>query len=216
MNFLQRIPTQIPFLGSVVVTVVAIVWNLGFEDAAGRFGTVGLALAYLAMLLVFESRVALNSRGAEARSDDRGTGQAIACARLVHVACALLWPVSWTHWQLWVVLPGLLVISGVVLRHRAIRTLGRFYSRRVRTLEDHQAVTHGPYRFVRHPAYTGALLMHLGMTLYQLNVLSVVTFLALLAPAFVWRIRTEERLLMKITGYEEYARGRRRLLPLVW
>jgi isoprenylcysteine carboxyl methyltransferase (ICMT) family protein len=49
----------------------------------------------------------------------------------------------------------LLAIAGIVLRWYAIVTLGRFFSMRVQTTSDQQVVESGPYRFVRHPSYTG-------------------------------------------------------------
>lgn len=110
----------------------------------------------------------------------------------------------------------LLFIAGIALRRSAITALGRFYSRRVRTLANHQVVTRGPYQFVRHPAYTGVIIAHTGMTLVLLNLASALTLVLLVVPAFLWRIRVEERLLSQLPEYAEYARGRRRLVPYVW
>ena len=51
----------------------------------------------------------------------------------------------------------MLLLLGVALRVGAIRTLGRMYSHRARLAGEHQLVTTGPYRWVRHPAYAAIL-----------------------------------------------------------
>lgn len=216
MRTLERIPTQFFFMGSVGVSAAALVWNLLHIGSALNVTSAVLSGGYLCVLLLLESGVALNSTDAEARSDDRGTGQAISLARLANVAAALFGPVPWQSWRTWMVVPILLFLAGITIRQAAIHTLGRFYSRRVRVLAAHEIVTSGPYRFVRHPAYSGAITVHLGLTLFHLNVFSVLTLLLLVVPAFVWRIITEERLLVQVPGYSDFIRSRRKLIPLVW
>jgi protein-S-isoprenylcysteine O-methyltransferase Ste14 len=174
-----------------------------------------LAAGYLGWMLS-ESRVALGRPETGGRGDDRGTGQAIILARMANLGGAVLPAPAWSGWHAWMVLPMLLFVGGIVLRRWAIATLGRFYSRRVRTLTDHRVVTTGPYRFVRHPAYTGVIVAHTGMTLVLLNPASAATLVGLVVPAFLWRIAVEERLLSQLPEYAEFARDRRRLLPYVW
>lgn len=211
MRLLQRVPIPVVFVAGILILLASLASRPTGLDVAGTV----LAAGYLGWLLL-ESGVALRRPGAEARSDDRGTGQAIICARMANLGCAMLVPAGWSRWHAWMVLPMLLFFAGIVLRRTAITTLGRFYSRRVRTLADHQVVTGGPYRLVRHPAYTGVIIAHTGMTLVLLNVASALTLVLLVVPAFLWRIRVEERLLSQLSEYVEYARGRRRLLPYVW
>jgi protein-S-isoprenylcysteine O-methyltransferase Ste14 len=211
VRLLQRIPIPVMFVAGIAILVASLATRATGLGLAG----VVLAAGYLGWLLT-ESGVALRRPGVEARSDDRGTGQAIICARMVNLASAMLLPAVWNRWHAWMVLPMLLFVAGIALRRTAIATLGRFYSRRVRTLADHQIVTSGPYRLIRHPAYTGVIMAHAGMTLVLLNVASVLTLVLLVVPAFLWRINVEERLLFQLSEYAEFARGRRRLLPYVW
>jgi protein-S-isoprenylcysteine O-methyltransferase Ste14 len=215
VRLLQRIPTAAVFVAGIVVLVAAVVVRLLSLADGLDIAAVVLAASYLGWLLL-ESKVALSRPGAEARSDDRGTGQAIIVARMANMACALWVPTLWNGWSAWMVLPLVVFFAGIALRRSAISTLGRFYSRRVRTLTDHQVVSTGPYRFIRHPAYTGVILAHAGMTLVLLNVASVLTLVLLVVPAFLWRISVEERLLLQLPEYAEFASGRRRLLPYVW
>jgi protein-S-isoprenylcysteine O-methyltransferase Ste14 len=74
----------------------------------------------------------------------------------------------------------------------------------------------GPYRWLRHPAYAGELLMALACYLAVPGLASTVLLLLLL-PATMWRIHTEEALLLRESNYAEYANSVHwRLVPGVW
>jgi protein-S-isoprenylcysteine O-methyltransferase Ste14 len=138
-----------------------------------------------------------------------------AVARVGTAVSAALGPLHWTGYAAWMTAPVLAFAAGIVLRSSAIRTLGRFYSHFVARDPDHQVVSSGPYRLVRHPAYAGMLLANAGFVAFFLNPVSVVLMAALTA-AIVWRIRVEERVLWPVRGYRDYAVGHARLLPGVW
>lgn len=82
---------------------------------------------------------------------------------------------------------------------------------------DQKTVSTGPYSVVRHPMYTGSLVMFAGMPLAlgSLWGLSIIVPFSLL---IVWRLLDEERFLAgNLGGYSEYQhRVRYRLIPLVW
>jgi len=83
--------------------------------------------------------------------------------------------------------------------------------------EGQRVVSTGPYAYVRHPMYSGALLLVAAMPLALgswLSVLLIVPFF----PVLVWRILDEEDFLRKdLPGYAEYMRRvRYRLIPRVW
>ena len=109
-----------------------------------------------------------------------------------------------------------LAVAGIALRWYAVITLGRFFTTRVITTPDQQVVASGPYRFVRHPSYTGMLLTVLGILLCSTNWLSLACFLIAL-PGFAYRIRVEERALTNALGdpYRDYMRRTKRLVPFV-
>jgi protein-S-isoprenylcysteine O-methyltransferase Ste14 len=111
-----------------------------------------------------------------------------------------------------------LLVAGVAVRWRAIHTLGKFFTGTVLIREDHRLLRKGLYRHVRHPAYTGTLVAHLGLGLSFSNWYSLAFGLVPYAVAAGYRIRVEERALREAFGeeYEAYARATKRLIPKVY
>jgi protein-S-isoprenylcysteine O-methyltransferase Ste14 len=110
------------------------------------------------------------------------------------------------------------VVGGSVVRLWAITTLGRWFTYDVRVTEGQPVVQTGPYRWVRHPSYTGVLLVLLGVGLTLGNWLSVVLIVVLPTVGLVRRIRVEEAALLGTIGapYERYAAAKPRLFPGLW
>lgn len=109
-----------------------------------------------------------------------------------------------------------LTLAGILLVLRVFIE-NRWAGRTVQTWEGQQVVSTGPYAIVRHPMYTGSLVLWLAT---PIALGSWWAFLPALAsiPLVVMRIRNEEAVLCRnLSGYEEYLRRvRYRLLPLVW
>jgi protein-S-isoprenylcysteine O-methyltransferase len=115
-------------------------------------------------------------------------------------------------------IPGVTLIwAGIGLRQWAIMSLGEHWTPLL-TGPPKDLVTNGPYRMVRHPAYTGALLSDLGIGMVLGSWLSLLVAVVLPTIGLVSRIRAEENILRIARGleYETYARGRARLVPGVW
>lgn len=112
----------------------------------------------------------------------------------------------------------ILIIAGYAIGSYAL-IANRFFSGmvRIQTERGHQLVTGGPYRWVRHPGYAGALLTYFATPLF---LDSPWTFVPVLLLALVLIIRTskEDKFLQeKLDGYREYAgRVRYRLVPGLW
>ncbi len=88
---------------------------------------------------------------------------------------------------------------------------------RIQTERGHTVETRGPYRYVRHPAYAGAIVYELAVPLLLGSWWAVPT--SLLGAVLLWlRTRLEDQTLQReLPGYSEYARRvRYRLLPGVW
>jgi protein-S-isoprenylcysteine O-methyltransferase len=113
---------------------------------------------------------------------------------------------------------GLAVFAvGLGLRWYAIVYLGRFFTVDVAIAADHRLVDSGPYRYIRHPSYTGALLALLGLGLCLCNWVSLAVILAPVL-VFVRRIQVEEAALLAGLGdgYRRYMQHTRRLIPGVY
>jgi len=102
----------------------------------------------------------------------------------------------------WVTAVGLVVeVGGLALAILARQALGRNWSSEVRLAEGHQLVRTGVYRRLRHPIYTGVLLMYLGLAL-QSGRLNALAGLALAIAAYWRKIGLEERLMAERFGAE--------------
>ena len=111
-----------------------------------------------------------------------------------------------------------LFVLGSALRWYSIVHLGRFFTVNVAIAKDHRLIDSGPYRFVRHPSYTGSLLAALGFSLSFGNWASLLIIFVPIAAATFWRIHIEEEALIEGLGeqYRSYMRRTKRLLPLVY
>jgi protein-S-isoprenylcysteine O-methyltransferase Ste14 len=96
--------------------------------------------------------------------------------------------------------------------------LGRFFTVDVRVHANQTIVDSGPYRWVRHPSYTGLIMFNVGLGLALSNWAALAVMLLLPTGGLIVRIRLEERALVAQLGddYRRFAGTRRRLLPGVW
>ena len=111
-----------------------------------------------------------------------------------------------------------LFFAGLVLRWYAIIHLGRFFTTNVAIAKDQHVVDTGPYRFMRHPSYTGSLM---ALTGFALSFHNWASFLCLCIPCFavtLWRIHIEEQALAEGLGqpYKDYMARTKRLVPFVF
>jgi protein-S-isoprenylcysteine O-methyltransferase Ste14 len=139
-----------------------------------------------------------------------GFGAGLALA--LHQTLGLPDPVLW-------VVAGLTVAwAGMVLRLWAVLTLGRLFTTTVVVRQEQAVVTNGPYKFVRHPAYLGVMILMGGFGLALGDLASATVMVVLPALGLMWRIKVEEAALREGLGdrYSEYCRGRSRLVPWIW
>jgi hypothetical protein len=84
--------------------------------------------------------------------------------------------------------------------------------------EDHQVIRTGPFRFIRHPAYGGALILFVSTLLFLHAWVGALLSLIFQLFAYVRRIRYEEAFMIDRPGdqYVEYTRSVNALVPKVW
>ncbi len=111
-----------------------------------------------------------------------------------------------------------LIVAGLLLRWYAILTLRRFFTVDVAIHPEHKVIDSGPYRFVRHPSYSGALVSFVGLGVAFSNWLSALLVLVPITASLVYRIRVEEQALREGLGaaYEQFCRTRKRLVPWIY
>lgn len=110
------------------------------------------------------------------------------------------------------------MLSGIAFRWYSASVLGKYFTFDVTVQKDQQLVEVGPYRYVRHPSYTGALMTLFGFGLALENWIAVFAGTFCLCLAYVYRIRVEEAALIETLGdvYRKYAGRTWRLLPFVF
>jgi protein-S-isoprenylcysteine O-methyltransferase Ste14 len=114
---------------------------------------------------------------------------------------------------------GLAVMwSGLAVRAWAIVTLGKSFRTTVEVDPDQTVISTGPYALIRHPSYTGLLLIVLGVGLALGDWVSLIICALVPLPALLLRIRVEEAELVRVLGesYVDYEERTKRLIPGVW
>ena len=117
-----------------------------------------------------------------------------------------------SHWR-WAALPHgeefaiagvVLFVPGLIVRWWAIIQLGRFFTVDVTIAKDHELVDAGPFRLVRHPSYTGAMLAFVGFAFTLGNWAAMLVIVAPIFAAFIRRMNVEEEALLVALG-DNYA-----------
>ena len=162
-------------------------------------------------------------RRAEATNDDDGSLGLLLTGTAVGLALLVLSPrlaPGAAIGPAWLTFAGGLTIylAGFGMRRWSEMTLGRYFTFTVMTSTDQPVVTTGPYRYVRHPGYTGVVLVVVGAGVVTGNWVGLAAWTLLVSLPLVYRIHVEESALLSALGetYRSYATSRKRLIPLVW
>jgi protein-S-isoprenylcysteine O-methyltransferase Ste14 len=119
-----------------------------------------------------------------------------------------------SQWKLWAAIGAALTFLGLLFTVWARIYLGRNWSGVAAVKADHELITGGPYRWVRHPIYSGLALAFVGMAIAGGEWRGILS-IALALIAIVQRIFVEERFMREQFGvvYDAYARHVRALVP---
>ena len=110
-----------------------------------------------------------------------------------------------------------LFVGGTILRQVGKRTLGRYYSYGLRTLQDQKIIQHGVYRYVRHPITLAALIYTPAIPLVFSSGYGFLVMLGVV-PLFMYRIGIEEKMLIERfgDGYLQYMKRTKKLIPFIY
>jgi len=175
--------------------------------------------------MVPEARIIRRARKAskEHGSKDRGSVKVMTAA--MSTALVLAFPLAFVDpWMFsasrhpeFFVVGMLLVVLGSLLRRYCWRTLGEYFTGDVQARAGQPVIRTGPYRLVRHPSYTGGLMMNAGVGLALCSSLSLTLLTMTALATYIYRVRIEEHALVDTLGepYRIYMRERRRFIPYV-
>lgn len=110
------------------------------------------------------------------------------------------------------------MLAGIALRQYSMKLLGQFFTFDVAIHSSHRLVEIGPYRYIRHPSYSGGLMTMLGFGLALGNWAAIAIALLALAIAYAYRISVEEAALVSALGdsYKQYVCRTWRLVPFLF
>jgi len=110
----------------------------------------------------------------------------------------------------------ILCVAGMAFLVWARRHLGRNWSQTVSTKRGHELVTSGPYRYVRHPMYTGGLIACIGSAIVGGG--AWIFLLVILGAIFLWRVGAEDKLMAQQfpNEYPAYKKRTKAVMPFVW
>lgn len=174
---------------------------------------------YPEMKIVRDARISARREG----SKDKGSINVL--LGVSWIALMLAYPAAFiTSWMFpprlmvpFFVLGVVMTVVGSVLRRLCWRTLGRYFTGDVQASPDQPVIRSGPYRFVRHPSYTGGMLMFIGIGFALGNWISVTLLTVATIVSYAYRVGVEERALVDTIGapYEAYMKERKRFIPFV-
>ena len=170
------------------------------------------------MGLTYIRRTALN-----AKVDDRFSGPLLmTCVWLGVFLCNIFGYVERGFAILWdrpllFDLGILLMLAGVAFRWYSIRILGKYFTTRIAIHPGQSVVEEGPYRWIRHPSYSGTMLTMFGAGLALTSWLSLLSIMIFAIVGYSYRIWVEEMTLVNALGepYRDYMRRTKRIIPFI-
>lgn len=224
MSTIQRAAVALVFGSVIFIGLPLLGWGLtdarAFFDHPARLGYVVLILL-LQVAVVITRPTSSSPRGSGSQPASRLD---LVLIQVFSLAVVIAAPYSDGHdvaalgagdWLRWVGLAALGVGFGGMQWAEA--TLGRQFSVEVTLQTDHQLITSGPYRYVRHPRYLGIMLFMAGIALVFASWLGLLVVAALVS-VLLWRVRAEEAMMRAAFGaaWEQYARRSWRVIPFVY
>ena len=111
-----------------------------------------------------------------------------------------------------------IICLGFILRYWSIIILGKYFRTTVEIDEGQKIIQKGPYKFIRHPSYSGMILFYIGYGLVSQNWLSLILTVILPTSALLYRINVEEKAFIEELGveYQNYKSKTKKLIPGIW
>ncbi|MBL8993904.1 MAG: isoprenylcysteine carboxylmethyltransferase family protein [Spirochaetia bacterium] len=186
----------------------------------------GVFLGGFIVLLTASEMIDSLRRPAEPKAKNRDRGSYLLISLSLPVGLFLGGLLAWNFPNL--ALPGPrvflfwlgigIMIFGAGFRWYAIRVLGKFFTRTVKVRKGQKVVEDGPYKFIRHPAYTGVILTLAGIGVAMGHSLALLSLLVFGIASRFYRVLIEEKALSEGLGkaYKDYMLRTKRFIPFIW
>ena len=115
----------------------------------------------------------------------------------------------------WQFLGLVLAAAGIALREWAVLSLGSYFTVAVTLVDGQALVRRGPYRWLRHPAYSGSILTLVGLPISLGTWVGALLVLVLSLSGYLYRVRIEEQAMLDAFGdeYRAYMQDTWRFFP---
>jgi protein-S-isoprenylcysteine O-methyltransferase Ste14 len=115
------------------------------------------------------------------------------------------------------IIADIVALLGMLIMIYARVTLGKNWSANVTFKENHELITNGPYAYVRHPIYSGLILIILSVAIHSGNFAWLLLFVLFFFGAY-YKARKEEKLLIKHfpDTYPAYMKKVSALIPFIF
>jgi protein-S-isoprenylcysteine O-methyltransferase Ste14 len=124
--------------------------------------------------------------------------------------------ISVNYFYIWV--GFVIILIGLIVRWVSIIQLGKSFTVDVAITDVARLKTDGLYKRVRHPSYSGLLLVILGFSVTMNSLLSIIAAVLPIFIAVVYRIHIEETLMLEEFGakYKDYCKTTKKILPYIY
>jgi protein-S-isoprenylcysteine O-methyltransferase Ste14 len=210
-------------IAAMCLAVFLPAWTLDWWQAWVFLGVFFIAVLAITLYLMKKDPKLLERRVKAGPIAEKQTGQKVAQGVASLAFVALFVVAGFDHRLGWSTVPTSLALAGDVLVGLGLGTVffvfreNTFASGTVEVGAEQKVVATGPYARVRHPMYSGGLVLLLGVPLALGSWWALLAVIPL-ALVIVWRLLDEEKLLAKdLPGYREYRnKVRHRLVPFIW
>ena len=181
---------------------------------------IAFVIYIIAEIFIFWFTSRQNRNNLEKRKGDRGS-----CLIIVSGSIAIILFNLACRKNDWFIIPKLafwigviFIIAGIVLRLYSVLTLGKYFTVTVQVNSNQKVIQTGPYKYIRHPAYSGSILSLIGIALAFRSIIGIIGTLIIIAVIYGYRIKIEEKILennLKII-YKKYKQHTKRIIPFIW
>lgn len=202
------------------IVLLNLVPLLGKPELLLHYKTIILVIAAVSLWL---SQPAYSNK--DAKEHEGSDKKSILIILIMSSLSVVLSVVEWAYGtntsesSFWLSSLGLVMLAGgIVIRVWAIRTLGKQFTATVTLTNNHQFISSGPYKLVRHPSYLGAFMAIVGCPVFLNAPLATLLSFIFMTIAYVIRITVEEKMLIAYFGksYEKYKHKTKMIIPFIW